>query len=175
MLNNENVKKAEHNMKQYLSEDLISKSSFRQIIFNTFMKNHKDSLLLAKKIYNENLSPLWVIVISYYSMFYIANAVLYKLGYKIGSKIAHKITSDALIVFIRNKLKEKLIEDYEIATKEALIISNNLIENFEYERRKREVFQYETTEEIKKAKAKTSLKRAEEFSKEIEKLLLNLE
>lgn len=174
MLNNEKIKKAEHNIKQYLNEGLISKSLFKQIIFNTYLKNHKDSLLLAKKIYNENLSPLWVIVISYYSMFYIANAVLYKFGYKIGSKISHKITSDALIVFVRNKLKQKLIEDYETATKEALIISNNLIENFEYERRKREIFQYETTEKIKKAKAKTSLKRAEEFSKEIEKLLLSL-
>lgn len=174
MLNNEKIKKSEYNVKQYLRDDLIRKASFKKIIFDTYMKNHKESLLLAKKIYNENLSPLWIIVISYYSMFYIANAVLYKLGYKIGSKIAHKITSDSLIVFVRHKLKQELIENYEIATKEALTISNNLIENFEYERRKRSIFQYETTEEIKKAKAKTSLKRAEEFNKEMEKLLMNL-
>jgi len=28
-------------------------------------------------------------------MYYIANAVLYKMGYKIGEKISHKITADA--------------------------------------------------------------------------------
>jgi len=36
---------------------------------------------------------------------------------------------------------------------------------------KRSVFQYETTEEIKKAKAKTSLERAKRFAFEMEKLL----
>ena len=42
---------------------------------------------------------------SYYSMFYIANAVLIKKGYKTGDKIAHKVTADALITIIRSKLK----------------------------------------------------------------------
>ena len=43
-------------------------------------------------------ASLWVIVISYYAMFYAANAVLLHLGYRTGEKIAHKVTSDALIV-----------------------------------------------------------------------------
>ncbi len=43
--------------------------------------------------------------------------------------------------------------------------------NHDLERVKRSIFQYETTEEVKTAKAQTSLKRAEEFAKEIEKLL----
>ena len=105
-------------------------------------------------------------------MFYIANAVLYKLGYKVGHRIAHKVTADALIVHIRNKLKESLIESYEQASAEALAISSNLIETFDFERVKRSRLQYETTEEIKHSKARTSLERAKQFGFEMEKLLL---
>lgn len=135
------------------------------------MRNHRDSLIIAKKLFNENLSNLWIVVISYYSMFYIANAVLYKKGFKVGFKIAHKVTSDALIIPIRNKLADNLIENYEIASNEALALSDNLLQSFDFERFKRSTFQYETTEEIKQAKAKTSLRKAEEFSVEIEKLI----
>jgi hypothetical protein len=46
-------------------------------------------------------------------MYYYTNAVLLKIGYKVGEKIVHKVTSDALIVYIRGKLKENLVEDYE--------------------------------------------------------------
>lgn len=171
MLSKDRVKEAENNMKTYLSDGLIKKESFKDIVYHTYMRNHRESLIVAKKLSNENLSNLWIVVISYYSMFYIANAVLYKMGYKIGYKIAHKITSDALIVLIRDKLTDNLIEDYEIAGNEALALSDNLLQNFDYERVKRSAFQYETTEEIKKAKANTSLKRAEEFSAEMEKLI----
>lgn len=104
-------------------------------------------------------------------MFYIANAVLYKLGYKVGSKIAHKVTADALIVYIKNKLTSNLLEDYEIANEEAMAISDNIMQNFDLERLKRSKFQYETTEEIKQGKAETSLNRAKEFIAEMEKLL----
>ena len=65
-----------------------------------------------------------------------------------------------------------MIEDYELASNEALTLSDNLLENFDLERIKRSVFQYETTEEIKIAKAKTSIERAEQFTLEIEKLLI---
>jgi len=77
-----------------------------------------------------------------------------------------------LIVFVRNKLKSKLIEEYEIASQEALLISDNLLQNYDYEREKRSVFQYESTEDIKIAKAKTSLERAQEFSLQLEKMLI---
>lgn len=121
------------------------------------------------------MSNLWVIVTSYYSMYYITNAVLYKIGYKIGSKISHKITADSLIVFIRNRLKKSLIEDYDEAKEEAFDIigkeTDAIIESFDREMEKRSFFQYETTEEIKGAKAKTSLERAKKFVFEMEKLL----
>jgi len=171
MLTNERIKEAEVNMREYLANDLIKKELFKKIVFDTYMRNNRESLIIARKLFNENLSNLWIVVISYYSMFYIANALLCKLGYKVGSKIAHKITSDALIVFVRNKLKNSLIEGYDVAGNEALALSDNLLRNYDLEREKRSIFQYETTEEIKQAKAKTSLERAEEFSKEIEKMI----
>ena len=108
-------------------------------------------------------------------MYYIANAVLYKLGYKIGDKISHKITSDALIVFVRNKLKKSLLEDYEEVKDEALDLvqskANEIVMSFDYEIEKRGRFQYNMTEEIKSSKAKTSLIRAKEFADEMKNLL----
>ena len=171
MLSNERIKEAENNVKSYLSEGLLKKEKLKNIVFDTYMRNHRESLLIARKIFNEKLSNLWVMVISYYSMFYIANALLYNRGYKIGSKIAHKVTADALMVLVRNKLTDHLIENYELTNNQALILSDTLLQSYDFERIKRSVFQYESTEEIKIAKAETSLKRAEQFSKEIEKML----
>ncbi len=117
-------------------------------------------------------SDLWVIVTSYYSMFYSANALLYKLNYKVGEKIAHKVTADALIVFARNKLKQSLIENYEDVRDEALATmkSNELIEYLDFERKKRSFIQYDTPKEIKMSKVEISLKRAKEFMFHIGKL-----
>ena len=175
MLDEKRVKEAKTNMKTYLADSMISKEPFKQIIFDTYIKNHRESLNLAEHVFNNNLSNLWSIVISYYSMFYIANAVLYKLGYKIGAKLAHKVTADALIELVRSKLKDSLIEDYEKIKEEALEIASTkadiIIESFDRERTKRSIFQYETTEDIKKSKAQTSFQRAKEFSLEMRKLL----
>ena len=171
MLDKKRIQEAENNLKSYLEQELIKKQQFKGIIYQTYIRNHHESLILAEKIFNENLSSLWAVVISYYSMFYIANAVIYKLGYKIGGKISHKITADALIVYVKDKLKNNIIENYEKESAEALALSNNLIESFDFERIKRSRFQYETTEVIKRSKAKTSLERAKEFSFEMKKLL----
>jgi len=108
-------------------------------------------------------------------MFYIAEALLYKLGYKVGSKIPHKVTSDALIMFARNKIKQSLIEEYEDMRDQALatIKSDELIEFFDYERKKRNFIQYETPDEVKISKVKNSLERAKEFMLQISKVLEN--
>lgn len=111
-----------------MQERLIRKYDlFREEILETYKRNYQESLDVAQKIFDENLSNLWVVVISYYSMYYMANAVLYKMGYKVGHKISHKVTSDALIVFIRNKLKKSLFEDFEEAKEEALDIMGRKI------------------------------------------------
>ena len=134
------------------------------------------SLSLAEECMNNSLKPyIWVIVISYYSMFYIANAVLLEFGYKTGSKIVHKVTNDALIVLVTDKIKKGLLEAYEHAKKDALEIasikSEEIIGLYALEMDKRSRFQYDMTESIQEQKAHTSLKRAKEFMLEMKKLL----
>jgi len=108
-------------------------------------------------------------------MFYMANAVLLKYGYKTQDKIAHKVTSDALIVLVLDKLKKERIEDYEAIQKDALEIAGakaeSVIELYSLELDKRSRFQYNMLEEIKESKAQTSLKRASEFIFELKKLM----
>jgi|SRR3989344_6350485 len=176
MLDKERIKEAENNVKSYLEEGLLRKASMNQQIMNILLANGKESLRVAEEISQKNISDLWVIVSSYYSMYYYANAVLLKLSYKVGEKIVHKVTSDALIVYVRNKLKENLIEEYEELKEEALKIagtkSDEIIESFEFEKNKRSFIQYKTIETEKHSKAMTSLQRAKEFTKEMEKLLI---
>ena len=175
MLDNKRIQEAKSNMKNYLSEGLIKKEGFRQLVFDTYLRNHYESLNLAEHVYNSKLSNLWTVVISYYSMFYIANVVLYKSGFKVGGRLAHKVTADALIELVRKKLKDSLLDDYEAAKEEVQEITQQkadvIIGSFDKERSKRSIFQYETTEEIKNSKANTSLLRARQFSVEMEKLV----
>jgi uncharacterized protein (UPF0332 family) len=156
---------------------LIRKKPDRNII-STLRINSEDSLKVADFLFKENLSPLWVIVTSYYSMYYIANAVLFKLGYKIGSQISHKVTSDALVVFVRDKLAKNLLEDFETAKNEVMDLQNltdEIIESFDFERKKRSAFQYDMTTVLKRTKAGTSLERAKKFNFELVKLLEKME
>jgi hypothetical protein len=173
MLDKKRIKEAEQNVKNYINDGLLKKSFFKEIVFSVLRNNAKESLNVAELLAKEESSDLWVIVASYYSMYYIANAVIYKLGYKIGEKISHRITADSLIVFVRDKLKNQLIEEYEEMQQEALagIKADSLIEAYDYERRKRSIIQYETKEFEKHSKAQTSLKRAKEFMFEMEKLI----
>ena len=106
-------------------------------------------------------------------MFYIARAYLYKLGYKIGEEIAHQVVNESLIVQARHKIKNHVLTEYELGKEEALTISDNYLSNYENEKIKRATFQYETTENIKESKAKTSLGRAKEFLTLMEGLLLD--
>lgn len=176
MLSEKRIKKAESNVKTYLEDGLLLKKPLQKEVLNILTKNAKESLEVAKHLLKESISDLWVIVASYYSMYYYANAVLLKLGYKVGEKIAHKVTADALIVYVRNSLKESLIEDYEELKEEALKIAgmkaDSIVESFDFERKKRHFIQYKTIDVEKHSKAKTSLDRAKEFMVEMEKLLV---
>lgn len=175
MIDNERKKEAEKNFKRYLDEGLLKKE-INELAKNKYLENADLSLQTANELMQSQLKPhLWVIVISYYSMFYMANAVLLKYGYKIQDKIAHRVTSDALIVLVLNKLRKELIEDYESMQKDALEIANakaeSVIESYSFELDKRSRFQYNMLEETKEGKAQTSLKRASEFVFELKKLM----
>ena len=175
MLNKERIKEAQNNVRSYLSDGLLKKiNNQNPQIKHILINNCKESLKVAEILLNNNYSNLWTIVCSYYAMYYIVNSVLYQLGYKIGDKISHKITSDSLIVYVQNKLKDSLLEEYETAKEEALEIAglraDEIIKSFDYERIKRGKFQYNMTEQAKYTKAKTSLERAKIFVFEMEKL-----
>ena len=146
MLDEKRIKEAESNVKTYLTGGLLKKTGFDQNIFQILRKNAQESLDIANFLHKNKKSSLWIIVDSYYSMFYLANALLHKLCYKVGEKISHKVTADALILFARNKLKQNLIENYEDIRDEALATmkSDELIQYFDFERRKRSFIQYKT-------------------------------
>src|SRR3989338_1462511 len=123
MLDKKRIKEAEDNVRSYLDEGLLKKAVMNQQIMNILLKNAKESLRVADESHQKNLSELWAIVCSYYAMYYYANAVLLKFGYKVEYKIVHKVTSDALVVYVRGKLKDSLIEEYEQTKEEALSLA----------------------------------------------------
>lgn len=176
MLDEKKVKEAETNVKSYLREGLLKKlEKADENILRIFRNNSEESLKVANLLMKEGTSHLWVIVCSYYSMFYIANAALYRIGYKVGHKIAHKVTEDALIVFVRSKLKGRLLEEYRDTLDDALEVAgvkaDEVIGDYKRELSKRSKFQYDMSETAKRAKAETSLERAKKFAFELEKLL----
>src|SRR3989344_8223824 len=177
MIGKERIKEAQKNFTQYLQYRLIKKEK-NETAKAMYVKNADLSLNLAEECMNSNLKPyIWVVVISYYSMFYIANAVLLELGYKTGDKIVHKVTNEALIVLVMDKLKKDLLEEYQAAKGDALEIasikSDEIIALYGLELDKRSKFQYNMAESIQEQKAETSLKRAKQFMFEMKKLLLS--
>lgn len=175
MINKKRIKEAKNNFANYLQERLIKKER-NDTAKAMYIKNADLSLNLAEECMNSSLKPyIWVVVVSYYSMFYIANAVLLELGYKTGDKIVHKVTNDALIVLVMDRIKKGLLEEYENAKEDALEIasvkSDEIIELYGLEMDKRSRFQYNMTESIQEQKANTSLKRARQFMFEMKKLL----
>ena len=175
MVDKNRKKQAQQNFAQYLRDGLIKKEK-NDTAKAMYIKNADLSLNLAEECINSSLKPyIWVVVTSYYSMFYIANAVLLELGYKTGEKIVHKVTNEALIVLVTDKIKKGSLEDYESAKEDALEIasikSDEIIELYSLEMKKRSRLQYNMTESIQEQKANTSLKRAKLFMLEMKKLL----
>ena len=171
-MDEQRIKQAENNFKNYLQEGKIKKvERFEKLIYDTYLRNARESLNSANQLFQNKTSSLWVVVTSYYSMFYMACAYLYKLGYKPGDEIVHQVVNEALIVQGRHKLKNNLLENYAEEKEKALIAVDNYLENYEREKVKRASFQYQTTEEVKENKAKTSLDRAKEFTELIREIL----
>ena len=109
MLDDNRIKEAERNVREYLQSGMLEKHKPDKDIEKVLLDNSKDSIEIADFLAENKRSDLWIIVTSYYSMFYMANAVLLRAGFKVGDKIPHKVTADALIVFVRDKLKKSII------------------------------------------------------------------
>ena len=173
MLSKHIIEKAKSQVRRYLDEELLTKVLPRSHILDIFIGNADESLELAEDILRTNKSDLWVIVTSYYSMFYIANAVLYKKGLKVGNTSAHAITANALIVYVRDSLQKSLIEGFAEAMTEAQssMKAEDLLDSFFQERKKRGDFQYDMSLTLKKSKAETSFNRAKDFVFNLKKIL----
>src|SRR3989338_10926191 len=176
MIDEKRKKEAMENFSEYLRQGLIKKQKDENAM-KMYINNSDMSMKLAEKMLDDQLKPyLWSVVVSYYSMFYMANAVLLHLGYKTGRKIVHKVTSDALIVLVLNKLKKELLEEYENMRDDAMEIasmkSEELLKNYEMELDKRSKFQYNMTLKVQEQMARISVKRAAEFILEMKKLLV---
>ncbi len=201
MIEKERVEEAKRNVKQYVDDGLLKvKDRDAQKFVGFFMKNAESSLQTASilqeisgaealkstlKVGIDFESYLWVIVSSYYSMFYAATALLASQGIRVTGQIVHKVTADALIhFFVSNQKLARLLEQYEEAKtvgleligREELMKSmekraNELIVAYESERKKRSKFQYDIGVQAKMGYAQTSLDRAKEFVFEISKIV----
>lgn len=175
MIDDKRKKEAHSNFNNYLNDGLIRREN-NDLAKIKYLENSDLSIKVANELLSSPLKPhLWIIVISYYSMFYVANAVLLHYGYKVKDKIAHKVTNDALIVLVLDKLRKELIENYEEVQRDALEIASNraeeLVDMYSLELDKRSRFQYNMLEQTKESKARTSFKRASEFVFEMKKLI----
>src|SRR3989344_2577095 len=146
MIDAKRKNEAQKNFRRYLDEGLLVKQT-DILAKNKYVGNAELSLRTAQELMQSSIKPhLWVIVTSYYSMFYMANAVLLHLGYKTQEKIVHKVTSDALIVLVLHRLKKGILEHYESAQKDAMelasIKAEEVIQHYDLELEKRSTFQY---------------------------------
>lgn len=177
MVDAERIRIAKKNFTQDLKDGYIKKQSPDTDLINSLSNNATESLEVAGYLFEEDISPLWVIVSSYYSMYYMSNAVLNKMGFKVGDQISHRVTADALIVLVRDKLKSYLLQDFEEAQDEYTEIDNatdEIIELYDLEHKKRLNSQYVVGYDVRVSKSKTSRDRAKTFVLELEKLLIEL-
>lgn len=147
----------------YIADYLLVRSTFEPNIFKRYEENAIESLIVADELFSNNISFLWTVVASYYSMFYIASAYVYKKGYKAQHRIVHKVIGDALFVLGKDELCMHLLEFYQEEKEKALALAESLLDDLEFERSKRASFQYEMAVDIKRRKAETSLSRAKNF------------
>jgi uncharacterized protein (UPF0332 family) len=166
------LKNAEKNYNSALERGEIIKSKKQPAFVSSFVNFAESSLITASMIFEisknkekkiamgvgENYDgSMWVVVACYFSMFYMASALLAKKGIKIGRIDTHRNVRDAFLhVYIANHtIDRELGVDYS----EAKELAEDLIS----EREKRSKYQYEVGSSILEKDAVTSLKRARNF------------
>ncbi len=185
------LKEVQYRVKQHIKDRIIlSKQECKHVDF--FLKNARDSLHSARCLLEvstkhdypgyENLNGfLWVVNASYYAMFYLARALLEKGGIKLkGDLSIHAMTFDALVYYfyLTGKLGKELLSSYVAARIDANELlgkhrAETLIQDYFCEKRKRASLTYEVGEHVMENKARTSLKRATQFNRDIRRILEN--
>jgi len=192
MLDEKLINEIKDRVTAFIKEGVIRKEKEKKFV-EFFLNNAKNSLEAAKLLFDvstkNNLKNslgftdfngfLWVINAGYYSMFYMARALLENEGIKIKTEVSiHAFTFDAMVYYfyLTGKLQKKLIEDFSYAREEASEIlgkekARELIEDYYHEKKKRATFTYEMGAIAMQNKANTSLERAKRFSEEIRKMI----
>lgn len=199
MLDEKRLKEIERKVPLMLQEGEIAKKEENKKLVKFYLENAFISLNAAKilnevsnkidfkkhfKFIDDSFEAfLWVINPSYYSMFYMANALLASAGIKVVSQIGvHKKTFEAVVYYfyLTNKLPKYFLEIFEKAQQESQELLGkegmkektiDLMKKYDYEMGKRSKFTYEIGVKAKQAKANTSLNRAIEFYNELRKVL----
>lgn len=187
MLDSKQKKESESIIKQLIKENKIIKPQPKAASF--FLDKSLNALQISKRIFEfseDKNDPLegyaWIINTSYYSMFYAATSLLAHFNRRIDSEVGvHKLTYHALVYYFLiddNKLQKHFIEQYKESYEDAeqlLQISEEkaieMLENFSFEHVKRGRYTYDVGVVAERNKAKTSLKRAEEFLLEVRQIL----
>ncbi len=187
LLQEKEITKNENNKKFvsfYVNNALISLQTARIVWEVSNQQRIKQQFIFIDDSFE---AYLWVINPSYYSMFYMAGALLAGEGIKINSEIGvHKKTFETLVYYfyLTNRLPKYLVELFEAAQQESMELlgkeellasmrakAMELMKSYEYEMGKRSVFTYEIGEIAKRQKAETSLQRAQEFYNELKRVL----
>jgi len=192
MLGEKKLKEAESRIKQFISEGIIkSRGNPEHVDF--FIKNADDSIDSAKALFELSTNSekqeslgfttfnglLWVVNASYYSMFYMARALLENGGIKIKADLSiHAVTFDAMIYYfyLTGKLQKEFLEDFIEAKEDAAELlgkqkADELMEDYFFEKKKRGTFTYDMGTVLVESKAKTSLERAQKFRRELKKII----
>jgi len=192
MLEDKKIEEAKRNAIKSINSGTIVKTKESKYV-DFFIKNSKDSLDSAKVLFDLSVNDkikvsmgipnfngfLWVINSSYYSMFYMARALLESIGIKIKTdESIHFLVFNALVYYFysNGKLEKHFIQDFENAQEESAQIlgkekAKEIISSYSNEKEKRSKFTYEIGEIAMKNKAETSLNRAIKFNEEVRKIL----
>ena len=192
MLQEKKLKEVESRIKQFIIEGII-KTKEKSGHVDFYLKNAEDSIDSAKALFelSTNLDKqqylgftsfnglLWVVNASYYSMFYMARALLENGGIKIKTDLSiHAVTFDSIIYYfyLTGKLKKELLDDFIEAKEDTNELlgkqkADELMESYFFEKKKRGTFTYNMGEVLVQSKAKTSLERAQKFRRELKKII----
>jgi len=192
MINERKLKEAESRVKQFITEGIIKSKEMPEHV-DFFIKNADDSIDSAKALFELSTDAqkqaylgftsfnglLWVVNASYYSMFYMARALLENSGIKIKADLSiHAVAFDAVIYYfyLTGKLQKEFLEDFIEAKEDAAEIlgkqkADELMEEYFFEKKKRGAFTYDMGNVLVQSKAKTSLERAQRFTRELKKII----